>query len=206
MSADSTWRPQPQHQRLLFDADIDLGATGLVEAVGFDVVHAVSRADLRAASDDLLVRWANTQERTLVTHDRHRPSHPSSSRVAWEIALRGGRVINLSPSTMGDPAKIVGVLLVTYSDWAGFFDLETHGRIRVHPGGTASMQTQDELFQHHAALLLTDPAEFSNRVRQREPNRARRRESTPDPRQMEFPDLRAADSQDVGLETIGPDQ
>ena len=29
MSADSTWRPQPQHQRLLFDADIDLGATGL---------------------------------------------------------------------------------------------------------------------------------------------------------------------------------
>ena len=29
MSADSTWRPQPRHQRLLLDADIHLGATGL---------------------------------------------------------------------------------------------------------------------------------------------------------------------------------
>lgn len=206
MNAASIWRPQPQHQRLLFDADVDLSATALAEAVGFDVVHAVSRTDLRTASDDALVRWANTHGRILVTHDRHKSSHPSSSRVAWEIAIRGGRVINLSPSPMGDPARIVGTLLVTYSDWSAFFDREAHGRIRVHPGGTASTQTQDELLQQRAALIPTDPGDFPSRLRYREPSRSRRRERTADPRQMEFPDLREADSRDVGLETTGMDQ
>lgn len=200
MSDASRWRPQQQYQRLLFDADIDLGATGLAEAVGFDVVHAVQRDDLRIASDDSLIRWANDRQRILITHDRHRPSDPSSSRVAWEIAIRGGRVINLGPSTMGNPAKIVGTLLVTYSDWAGFFDLEIHGRVRVHPGGTASTQTQDQLLQQRAALILTDPGDFPGRLRNREPGRSRRREGASDPRQMEFPDLRESDSGDAGLD------
>lgn len=206
MSAASIWRPQRQHQRLLFDADIDLGATGLAEAVGFDVVHAVERDDLRTASDDSLIRWANDRQRILITHDRHRPSDPSSSRVAWEIAIRGGRVINLGPSTMGDPAKIVGTLLVTYSDWAEFFDRESHGRVRVHPGGTASTQTQDQLLQQRAALILTDPGDFPSRLRYRQPGRSRRREEMPDPRQMELPDFRESDSRDVGPETAGLDQ
>ena len=206
MSADLTWRPQQQHQRLLFDADIDLGATSLAEAVGFDVVHAVNRADLRTADDDVLVRWANDRQRISVTHDRHRPSDPSSSRVGWEIALRGGRVVNLSPSTMGDPSKIVGVLLVTYSDWAEFFDREVNGRIRVHPGGTASMQTQDDLFEQRAALIPTDPGDFPGRLRHREPSRRRRREGTRDPRQMEFPNLRESVSDEVGPEEAVSDQ
>jgi len=193
MSAASRWRPQQQHQRLLFDADIDLGATGLAEAVGFDVVHAVERDDLRTASDDSLIRWANDRQRILITHDRHRPTDPSSSRVAWEIAIRGGRVINLGPSTMGDPAKIVGTLLVTYSEWAEFFDREIHGRVRVHPGGTAGTQTQDQLLQQRAALITTDPGDFPNRLRSREPGRSRRREETPDPRQMELPDFQESD-------------
>ena len=205
MSADSIWRPQQQHQRLLFDSDIDVGATALAEAVGFDVVHAVNRSDLRSASDDALVRWANTNERILITHDRHRPSHPSSSRVAWEIAIRGGRVISLGSSTMGDPEKIVGALLVTYSDWAGFFDLEIHGRIRIHPGGTARKETQDRLLQLHAALIHTDPGDFPTRLRHREPSRSRRRESTSDPRQMEFPQLRKSDSDNNEPESMEPD-
>lgn len=206
MSAASRWSPRQQHQRLLFDADIDLGATGLAEAVGFDVVHAVERDDLRTASDDSLIRWANDRQRILITHDRHRPTDPSSSRVAWEIAIRGGRVINLGPSTMGDPAKIVGTLLVTYSEWAEFFDREIHGRVRVHPGETASTQTQDQLLQQRAALILTEPGDFPSRLRSREPGRSRRREETPDPRQLEFPDLRESDSRDVGPETAGLDQ
>lgn len=206
MSAASRWRPRQQYQRLLFDADIDLGATGLAEAVGFDVVHAVERDDLRTASDDSLIRWANDRQRIVVTHDRHRPSDPSSSRVAWEIAIRGGRVINLGPSTMGDPAKIVGTLLVTYSEWAGFFDREDHGRVRVHPGGTARTQTQDQLLQQRAALIPTDPGDFPSRLRSREPGRSRQREGAPDPRQMEFPNLRESESRDAGPESAAPDQ
>ena len=193
MSAASRWRPRQRHQRLLFDADIDLGATGLAEAVGFDVVHAVERDDLRTASDDSLIRWANDRQRILITHDRHRPTDPSSSRVAWEIAIRGGRVVNLGPSTMGDPAKIVGTLLVTYSEWVEFFDREIHGRVRVHPGGTASTQTQDQLLQQRAALILAEPGDFPSRLRSREPGRSRRREETPDPRQMELPDFQESD-------------
>ena len=204
MSADSTWRPPRQHRRLLFDADIDLGATDLAKAVGFNVVHAVIRTDLRTASDDALVRWANAPERILVTHDRHRPSDPSSSRVAWEIAIRGGRVLNLGPSAIGDPAKIVGTLLVTFSEWTEFFDRESHGRVRVHPGGTSRTQTQAELFQQRAALIPTDPGDFPSRLRYREPSRSRHREGTSDPRQMEFPGLRKSDSDDkLGAIEVG---
>jgi len=124
-------------------------------AVGFNVERAHDYEELVSAENDaVLLRWARSRKRILVGHDRFRaPQGLIRQNFYPELADRGGRVLVVSKSAIGDPLRFVGIVLATYQQWRSKFEEIKHGIVRINPNGLGKVMERADCLERTKGLV-----------------------------------------------------
>jgi hypothetical protein len=123
----------PRLERLAIDPDVKATVGDYLEAVGFDVVLA-AREGVNVRDDLELFRWAKSENRSLVCHDKHRDRN-SLIPIFQEISRYGGSIIRRGGTPDQSPTTSVGLIMVHRQQWLPFLNGHTGGIALVHRTG-----------------------------------------------------------------------
>lgn len=127
------WTGLPELERIVLDADVRAEVGDYLAAVGFDVVLA-NQSDVDVQSDLALMRWARSENRFLLCHDKHR-DRATFLPLLREILERGGRIIRIGGAPGQSPLTSTGLVLAHRAQWLPFFAEHANGIALVHLSG-----------------------------------------------------------------------
>ena len=127
------WTGLPELERVVLDADVSEEVGDYLAAVGFDVALA-NRSAADVQSDLALMRWARSENRFLLCHDKHR-DRATLLPLLREILERGGRIIRIGGAPGQSPLTSTGLVLAHRAQWLPFFAEHSNGIALVHLSG-----------------------------------------------------------------------
>ena len=127
------WTGLPELERVVLDADVRAEVGNYLTAVGFDVVLA-NRSAVDVQSDLAVLRWARSEKRFLLCHDKHR-DRATFLPLLREILERGGRIIRIGGAPGQSPLTSTGLVLAHRAQWLPFFAEHANGIALVHLSG-----------------------------------------------------------------------
>ena len=161
----------PPLERLLLDADVDVGIGPYLEAVGFRVQFAL-HVGANVRSDTAILRWAREHGHILVCHDKHTDK---STRLELypELYEHGGKIIRISGNPSQNEITALGKILVHREEWRSWF-ADNDGVVIVASHQIICRDAHYLYTRHVQGTLFTDPVDTirgsrSTRQRPRQP-------------------------------------